>query len=332
MADILLEIDDLGIGFDVSAPWLTRLLTGTGRRVLRAVDGVTSSIERGQSFALVGESGCGKSTLARLVVGLYRPTAGHIAIDGTDLARLKTRAEMAPVRRRVQMIFQDPYASLNPRWRVRDIIAEPIRTHRLLQGERAIRDRVDDLLRQVSLTPGDGEKFPHAFSGGQRQRISIARALASEPEFLVLDEPTSALDVSVQAQILNLMKDLQRRLGLTYLFISHNLAVIYHVSDRVGVMYLGRLVEVAETAELFSRPRHPYTRLLLDTVPDIDMTGRARPPILGEVPNPIDPPQGCPFHPRCAFSDDRCRNERPELRADAGTLAACHAVEEGRLP
>jgi peptide/nickel transport system ATP-binding protein len=332
MADILLEIDDLGIGFDVSAPWLTRLLTGTGRRVLRAVDGVTFSIERGQSFALVGESGCGKSTLARLVVGLYRPTAGHIAIDGTDLARLKTRAEMAPVRRRVQMIFQDPYASLNPRWRVRDIIAEPIRTHRLLQGERAIRDRVDDLLRQVSLTPGDGEKFPHAFSGGQRQRISIARALASEPEFLVLDEPTSALDVSVQAQILNLMKDLQRRLGLTYLFISHNLAVIYHVSDRVGVMYLGRLVEVAETAELFSRPRHPYTRLLLDTVPDIDMTGRARPPILGEVPNPIDPPQGCPFHPRCAFADDRCRSERPELRADAGTLAACHAVEEGRLP
>jgi peptide/nickel transport system ATP-binding protein len=332
MADILLEIDDLGIGFDVSAPWLTRLLTGRGRRVLRAVDGVTFSIERGQSFALVGESGCGKSTLARLVVGLYRPSAGHIAIDGTDLARLKTRAELAPVRRRVQMIFQDPYASLNPRWRVRDIIAEPIRTHRLLQGERAIRGRVDELLRQVSLTPGDGEKFPHAFSGGQRQRISIARALASEPEFLVLDEPTSALDVSVQAQILNLMKDLQRRLGLTYLFISHNLAVIYHVSDRVGVMYLGRLVELAETAELFSRPRHPYTRLLLDTVPDLDMTGRARSPILGEVPNPIDPPPGCPFHPRCAFADERCRREKPELRADAGTLAACHAVEEGRLP
>jgi peptide/nickel transport system ATP-binding protein len=332
MADILLEIDDLGIGFDVSAPWLTRLLTGTGRRVLKAVDGVTFSIERGQSFALVGESGCGKSTLARLVVGLYRPSAGHIAIDGTDLARLKTREQLAPIRRRVQMIFQDPYASLNPRWRVRDIIAEPIRTHRLLQGEGAIRARVDDLLRQVSLTSGDGEKFPHAFSGGQRQRISIARALASEPEFLVLDEPTSALDVSVQAQILNLMKDLQRRLGLTYLFISHNLAVIYHVSDRVGVMYLGRLVEVAETAELFSRPRHPYTRLLLDTVPDIEMTGRPRPPILGEVPNPIDPPPGCPFHPRCAFADDRCRSERPELRADAGTLAACHAVEEGRLP
>ncbi|MGB8842450.1 MAG: oligopeptide/dipeptide ABC transporter ATP-binding protein [Aliidongia sp.] len=332
MADKMLEIDDLAIGFDVSPPLLSRLLTGRGRRVLRAVDGVSFSIERGQTFALVGESGCGKSTLARLVVGLYRPSEGRIRVDGTDLAGLKTRAHMAPVRRRVQMIFQDPYASLNPRWRVRDIVAEPIRTHRLLRDEAAIRARVGDLLRQVSLTPADGEKFPHAFSGGQRQRISIARALASEPEFLVLDEPTSALDVSVQAQILNLMKDLQRRLGLTYLFISHNLAVIYHVSDRVGVMYLGRLVEVAETAELFQRPRHPYTRLLLDTVPDIDMTGRVRPPILGEVPNPIDPPSGCAFHPRCTFANERCRRERPELRADGGGLVACHAVEDGRLP
>jgi peptide/nickel transport system ATP-binding protein len=332
VADRMLEIDDLAIGFDVSPPLLSRLLTGRGRRVLRAVDGVSFSIERGQTFALVGESGCGKSTLARLAVGLYQPSEGRIRIDGTDLAGLKTRAQMAPVRRRVQMIFQDPYASLNPRWRVRDIVAEPIRTHRLLRDEAAIRARVGELLRQVSLTPADGEKFPHAFSGGQRQRISIARALASEPELLVLDEPTSALDVSVQAQILNLMKDLQRRLGLTYLFISHNLAVIYHVSDRVGVVYLGRLVEVAETAELFRQPRHPYTRLLLDTVPDIDMTGRVRPPILGEVPNPIDPPSGCAFHPRCAFTNERCRRERPELRVDGGGLVACHAVEEGRLP
>ncbi|MEA2756918.1 MAG: peptide/nickel transport system ATP-binding protein [Aliidongia sp.] len=331
MADTVLEIDDLAIGFDVSPPFLSRLLTGRGRRVLRAVDGVSFSIERGQTFALVGESGCGKSTLARLVVGLYRPSEGSVRFDGADLAGLKTRAQMAPVRRRVQMIFQDPYASLNPRWRVRDIVAEPIRTHRLLRNEAAIRARVGELLRQVSLTPEDGEKFPHAFSGGQRQRISIARALASEPEFLVLDEPTSALDVSVQAQILNLMKDLQRRLGLTYLFISHNLAVIYHVADRVGVMYLGRLVELAETTELFARPRHPYTRLLLDTVPDIDMTGRARPPVIGEVPNPIDPPRGCAFHPRCAFANERCRVERPKLRADGGNLVACHAVEEGRL-
>src|ERR1700735_5172680 len=220
MADTLIEIDDIGIGFDVSAPLVTGLLPGQGRKILKAVDGISFSIERGQTFALVGESGCGKSTLARLVGGLYRPGARRIAIDGTDLAKLKTRAQLAPVRRRVQMIFQDPYASLNPRWRVRDIIAEPIRTHRLLQGERAIRDRVDDLLRQVSLTPGDGEKFPHAFSGGQRQRISIARALASEPEFLVLDEPTSALDVSVQAQVLKIMKDLQRRLWMARPVIS----------------------------------------------------------------------------------------------------------------
>jgi peptide/nickel transport system ATP-binding protein len=330
MPDTLLEVDDLAIGFDVSAPLLARLVTGAGRRILRAVDGVSFSITRGQTFALVGESGCGKSSLARLVVGLYRPSAGRIALDGVDLTRLRSRAQLAPMRRRVQMIFQDPYASLNPRWRVRDIVAEPIRTHRLLPTETAVRARVDALLRQVSLTPADGEKFPHAFSGGQRQRISIARALASEPEFLVLDEPTSALDVSVQAQILNLMKDLQRQLGLTYLFISHNLAVIYHVADRVGVMYLGRLVELADTEALFSRPLHPYTQLLLDTVPDIDMTGRPRRPVIGEVPNPIDPPPGCPFHPRCPLADDRCRTERPHLRAVGGSLVSCHAVEEGR--
>jgi peptide/nickel transport system ATP-binding protein len=331
MADTLLEIDDLGIGFDVSAPLITRLLTGQGRRILKAVDGVTFTIERGQTFALVGESGCGKSTLARLVVGLYRPSTGRVAIDGQELALLRTRAQMAPLRRRMQMIFQDPYASLNPRWRVRDIIAEPIRTHGLLSDELDIRLRVDELLGQVSLTPEDGAKFPHAFSGGQRQRISIARALASEPEFLVLDEPTSALDVSVQAQILNLMKDLQKSLGLTYLFISHNLAVIYHVADQVGVMYLGRLAELAATDALFTRPRHPYTRLLLDTVPDIEMTGRARQPVVGEVPNPIDPPPGCAFHPRCPHANQRCRAERPNLLAAEGSLVACHAVQEGRL-
>jgi peptide/nickel transport system ATP-binding protein len=332
MADTVLKVEQLGRNFDVSPPLLARLIYGTGRRILKAVDDVSFEIERGETFALVGESGCGKSTVARLIVGLYRPSAGRIAIDGTDLAGLKTRVQRAPIRRRVQMIFQDPYASLNPRWRVKDIVAEPIRTHKLLGDEKVIRKRVDELLRQVSLAPADGDKFPHAFSGGQRQRISIARALASEPEFLVLDEPTSALDVSVQAQILNLMKDLQRRLGLTYLFISHNLAVIFHVSDRVGVMYLGRLVEVASTAALFARPRHPYTRLLLDTVPDIEMSGRARLPVAGEVPNPIDPPPGCAFNPRCPFANDRCRTERPELRAEAGSLVACHAVAEGRLP
>ena len=332
MAETVLRLNDVRRLFDVSAPWLARLLSGTGPRTLKAVDGVSLDIARGETFALVGESGCGKSTVARLVVGLYEPSSGSIEIDGTDIASLKTRTAQAPVRRRVQMVFQDPYASLNPRWRVKDIIAEPIRTHSLIKGEAAIRARVDELLRQVSLTPTDGDKYPHAFSGGQRQRISIARALASEPEFLVLDEPTSALDVSVQAQILNLMKDLQRRLGLTYLFISHNLAVIYHVSDKVGVMYLGRLVEVAAKADLFARPQHPYTRLLLDTVPDLGMTGRERLPVRGEVPNPIDPPSGCAFHPRCPFANERCRTERPALLAAGDNLAACHAVQEGRLP
>jgi peptide/nickel transport system ATP-binding protein len=332
MAETVLRLNDVRRLFDVSAPWLARILSGTGPRTLKAVDGVTLEIARGETFALVGESGCGKSTVARLVVGLYEPSSGSIEIDGTDIASLKTRKAQAPVRRRVQMVFQDPYASLNPRWRVKDIIAEPIRTHSLIQGEAAIRARVDELLRQVSLTPTDGDKYPHAFSGGQRQRISIARALASEPEFLVLDEPTSALDVSVQAQILNLMKDLQRRLGLTYLFISHNLAVIYHVSDKVGVMYLGRLVEVAAKADLFGRPLHPYTRLLLDTVPDLAMTGRERLPVRGEVPNPIDPPTGCAFHPRCPLANERCKTERPPLLAAGGNFVACHAVQEGRLP
>jgi peptide/nickel transport system ATP-binding protein len=232
----------------------------------------------------------------------------------------------------MQMIFQDPYASLNPRWRVFDIIAEPIRAFGLASSKDDVRQRVDGLLRQVRLTPADGAKYPHEFSGGQRQRVSIARALASRPEFLVCDEPTSALDVSVQAQILNLMMDLQREFGLTYLFISHNLAVVYHISTRVGVMYLGRLVEVAATDTLFRRPRHPYTRMLLDTIPDLEMTGRQRTPVAGEVPSPINPPAGCAFHPRCPYANDRCRQERPELIEAGGTRVACHAVEEGRLP
>jgi peptide/nickel transport system ATP-binding protein len=228
------------------------------------------------------------------------------------------------------MIFQDPYASLNPRWRVRRIVAEPLVTHGLIADKAELRARVDELLEQVRLAPADGDKFPHEFSGGQRQRISIARALAANPEFLVCDEPTSALDVSVQAQILNLMKDLQRRLRLTYLFISHNLAVIYQISDRVGVMYLGRLVEVATADQLFAAPRHPYTQLLLETIPRLDPHGE-REPVAGEVPNPIDPPSGCAFHPRCPYANDRCRQERPSLLAFDGTFVACHAVQEGRL-
>jgi peptide/nickel transport system ATP-binding protein len=235
----------------VSAPWLSRVL-GRGRRAtLRAVDGVSFAIPRGGTFSLVGESGCGKSTVARLVVALYQPTRGTIEFDGVEMTRLRTRAQMAPLRRRMQMIFQDPYASLNPRWRVLDIIAEPLRAHQLLEGERAVARRVGELLEQVRLSARDGDKFPHEFSGGQRQRISVARALASNPEFLVCDEPTSALDLSVQAQILNLMKDLQRELGLSYPFISHDLAVVYHISDYLGVMYLGRLVDWGPARALF---------------------------------------------------------------------------------
>jgi len=253
--------------FDVSAPWLVRTIEGRPRQIVQAVDGIDIEIAKGETFSLVGESGCGKSTVARLVVGLYPPTAGTIEFDGNDMAKRHSRSDMAALRRRMQMIFQDPYASLNPRWRVFDIIAEPIRAFGLSTDKADLQKRVEDLLRQVKLTPADGRKFPHEFSGGQRQRVSIARALASQPEFLVCDEPTSALDVSVQAQILNLMVDLQRRFGLTYLFISHNLAVVYHISTRVGVMYLGRLVEVAPTETLFMRPKHPYTRMLLTRSP-----------------------------------------------------------------
>jgi peptide/nickel transport system ATP-binding protein len=279
----------------------------------------------------VGESGCGKSTVARLLVGLYSPTRGDVQFDGQATNASRNAGELRTLRRRMQMIFQDPYASLNPRWKVLDIIGEPLREHGLVPGKEALRQRVGELLLQVGLAAADCDKFPHQFSGGQRQRISIARALATQPEFLVCDEPTSALDVSVQAQVLNIMKDLQKTQGLTYLFISHNLAVVRHVADRVGVMYLGRLVEVAPKAELFGHPRHPYTRMLLDAIPDIHMSGRARTPVQGEVPNPLNPPSGCAFHPRCPHANARCSSERPALTRFQGIEVACHAVQEGRI-
>jgi peptide/nickel transport system ATP-binding protein len=301
----LLKLQSVSRDFDVSRPWLNRVIGHEPRRVLRAVDSVSFELSAGETLALVGESGCGKSTVARLIAGLYAPTEGSIAFGG----------------RRLQMIFQDPYASLNPRWRVRKIIAEPMM---FLDAARP----VAELLRQVGLSPDDAERYPHEFSGGQRQRISIARALAGEPDLLICDEPTSALDVSVQAQILNLMADLQDRLGLTYLFISHNLAVVSLIADRVGVMYLGRIVETASTGELFARPRHPYTRMLLDAVPDLGMTGKPRTAVAGEVPNPLSPPSGCTFHPRCPHANERCRVEVPRFIDGV----ACHAVEEGRIP
>jgi peptide/nickel transport system ATP-binding protein len=327
----LVEVIDLQRYFDVSPPFLNRVIERTGKAYVKAVDGISFNIDRGETFSLVGESGCGKSTVGHLLVGLYTPGRGAIKYDGVELGGERQRRKMRDIQSRMQMIFQDPYASLNPRWRVSKIIAEPIRINGNKQGVVNINDRVGELLLQVGLAPQDGEKYPHEFSGGQRQRISIARALAGQPDFLVCDEPTSALDVSVQAQILNLMKDLQRNLGLTYLFISHDLAVVYHISTTVGVMYLGRLVEWAGTKTLFNAPRHPYTRMLLDAIPDLTMTGRQRTPVAGEVPSPINPPAGCPFHPRCPHAFQRCRTERPGAIRIEETHVACHAVEEGRI-
>ena len=327
----LVEVRDLAKGFDVSAPWLNRVVERRPRQWVHAVDGVSFSIERGKTLALVGESGCGKSTVARLLVGLHDPSAGEVLFDGQNIASTLRGPQALALRRRMQMIFQDPYASLNPRWKIRNIVGEPLTEHGLVRNDAELKDRVVELLRSVGLVAADMEKFAHQFSGGQRQRVSIARALATQPEFLVCDEPTSALDVSVQAQVLNIMKDLQRSRGLTYLFISHNLAVVRHVSDQVGVMYLGRLVELADKASLFAKPRHPYTRMLLDAIPDIAMSGRSRIPVQGEVPNPLSPPTGCSFHPRCPHANERCRQERPALLEIQGVRIACHAVEEGRL-
>ena len=323
----MLQMAGVSYWFDVSGPWLQRTLAHERKLLLRAVDAVSFSVPRGTTLSLVGESGCGKSTVARLAVGLLAPGRGDIRFEGQTLSTARAQPAM---RRRMNMIFQDPYASLNPRWRVRDIVAEPLRAFGLLRDRRAAWDRVAALLTQVGLAAADADKYPHEFSGGQRQRISIARALSSEPEFLVCDEPTSALDVSVQAQILNLMKDLQARHGLTYLFISHNLAVVRHVSDRLGVMYLGRIVELGPADAIFRAPRHPYTRLLLDAIPDLAQVGRSRTPVGGEVPSPIDPPPGCAFHPRCPLANARCRTEVPAHTQDGDTLVACHAVAEGR--
>lgn len=323
----LLSVNDAACWFDVSAPWLERVIHRSPRTMLRAVDGVSFTISAGETLALVGESGCGKSTVARLLVGLYPLTRGSIQLKGRDLNELR-RQNRKVVQRQMQMIFQDPYASLNPRWRVGRIIAEPLRVHENLDKKQR-QARVNELLVQVGLDPIDSLRYPHQFSGGQRQRISIARALAVRPDFLVCDEPTSALDVSVQAQVLNLMKDLQRELGLTYLFISHNLAVVHHVADRVAVMYLGRIVELAPRNTLFNTPRHPYTRMLLSAIPDISGTGVRRTPVGGEVPNPLDPPAGCTFHPRCPHARDICRHQAPATLPSGDAMVACHGISEG---
>lgn len=294
---------------------LLERLKKTGADGTKAVSDVSLTIRHGETMGLVGESGCGKSTLARLVSGLMEPTSGEITF----------RKDASGKKPRLQMIFQDPYSSLNGRWTIEDIIAEPIHVHKLRQGRTAIRARVDQLLTQVGLSSADAEKYPQEFSGGQRQRICIARALAGEPEFLILDEPTSALDVSVQAQILNLLRELQKNLHLTSLFITHNLSVVRIMADRIGVMYLGELVEEAPSEELFRRPRHPYTRLLIDAAPDMDTNDRSLHPIAGELPNPAYPPSGCRFHTRCPFAQEICRNAAPPQKTTGtGGMFRCH--------
>jgi peptide/nickel transport system ATP-binding protein len=308
--------------FDVSKPWLNRVIERRGKALLTAVSEVDFEVEERSTYALVGESGSGKSTIGRMLVGLLTPSGGDVEVEGVNLAKETDDAKVAAVRGNIQMIFQDPYASLNPRWRVKDIIVEPVAAK---GGDTS--GLAEKLLEQVGLHPSDAGKFPHEFSGGQRQRICIARALASNPKLIVCDEPTSALDVSVQAQVLNLMSDLKDELGLTYLLITHDLTVVRHMADRIGVLYLGRLVEEADPKTLFESPRHPYTQMLLNAAPKVDGFGREVPPPQGEIPDPIDPPSGCAFHPRCPFAVEICKQERPVMRPLDGARVACHLAE-----
>jgi len=318
----LISVRNLTRVFDVSRPWLNRVIERLPKAYLTAVSDVSFDIEEKSVYALVGESGSGKSTIGKIVVGLVPPSEGSVEIDGVDLSRETDAAKVDRIRSDVQMIFQDPFASLNPRWRVRDIIAEPVKSR---GGDTA--GLAERLLEQVGLSAADAGKFPHEFSGGQRQRICIARALASNPKVIVCDEPTSALDVSVQAQVLNLMSDLREELGLTYLFISHDLTVVQHMADVIGVLYLGRLVEEAPRDLLFAAPKHPYTRMLFDAAPRMDAFGREVEPPKGEIPDAINPPSGCAFHPRCPLAVERCSRERPEIRRIGETRVACHLAE-----
>jgi oligopeptide/dipeptide ABC transporter ATP-binding protein len=325
----LVEVTGLAREFDVSPPLLERLLGGQGRRVVKAVDGVSFTLARGTTLALVGESGCGKSTVARVLSGLYRPTRGQVLFDGQDVHQPGDAQARARLRPRIQMIFQDPADSLNSRHTVGNILEEPFIVHGI-GNEAERRARVGELLRTVGLPAGAAERFPFEFSGGQRQRIGIARAIALNPRLVVCDEPVSALDVSIQSQVLNLMLDLQRELKLSYLFIAHDLAVVKHISDRIVVMYLGHVVETASAEEIYRSPRHPYTRALISAIPVPNpRKHRDRIILQGDVPSPINPPSGCPFHTRCPHVQERCRVEKPALRTVATTAGieqqvACH--------
>jgi len=322
LSDVLVKIAGLTRHFDVSKPLLNRVLQREGRKILTAVEDVNFEIERGSTYALVGESGSGKSTIAKMLVGLVQPTSGSVLIDDVNLASASDESA-AKLRQRIQMIFQDPFASLNPRWRVREIVGEPYAAfNKVSTAEISL--RVDELLEKVGMSSRDAMKYPHEFSGGQRQRIGIARALSSDPEFIVCDEPTSALDVSVQAQVLNLMRDLQSSLGLTYLFITHDLAVVRYMADQVGVLYLGRLVEHASRVALFQNPKHPYTKMLLDSAPRLDGFDRVHESNGGEIPDPINRPVGCHFHPRCEHATLQCKSTSPPFKRDGSSVYACY--------
>ena len=320
--DILLEVNNLQMYFPISSGILFQRTTA----FVKAVDGVSFTVKRGETLGLVGESGCGKTTTGRCILQLYKPTGGQIIFDGQDLGQLKTK-QMRAMRREMQVIFQDPYSSLNPRMTAGNIIGEPLIVHGLVKNKAEYREKVADLLQNVGLNPYMSDRFPHEFSGGQRQRIGVARALSVSPKFIVADEPVSALDVSIQAQIINLLEDLQSQFNLTYLFIAHDLSVVRHISDRVGVMYLGHIVEMAERNEIYRNPVHPYTKALLSAVPIPDPVldaQRERVLLSGEVPSPLNPPSGCVFHPRCPVAIEDCSRVVPELReVEPDHQAAC---------
>ncbi len=334
--DTLLQINDLYKAFPLSSGLLEQLQFEHGRLVrkrdsVQAINGVSLEVQRGEALCVVGESGCGKSTVARVVMGLLQPTRGSIHFDGQRIDHLPPKQQL-PYRRRMQMIFQNPYASLNPRMTVRQTLEEPVRFHNPGMASAEVRDKVADVMASVGVDPGWANRFPHEFSGGQRQRISIARALTVDPELIVADEPISALDVSIQAQVLNLLMEAQEQRSLTYLFITHDLSVVEHFGSRVVVMYLGAVCELTETATLFRTPRHPYTRALLSAIPRLDQARPSHIKLKGEIPTPIDLPEGCLFQTRCIHADERCQRERPELRQlEDGCQVACHGVEEGRI-
>jgi oligopeptide transport system ATP-binding protein len=322
MSEVLLRVENLVKHFPVGGG-MFKPPSG----MVRAIDGVSFTLNRGETLGLVGESGCGKTTTGRCILQLERPTSGRILFEGIDLATL-SEAELRKVRRRVQVIFQDPYSSLNPRMTIGQILEEPLKVHRIIRDRAGRERRVQELLEQVGLLAQHERRYPHQLSGGQRQRVGIARALAMEPSLIICDEPVSALDVSIQAQIINLLEDLQQRLGLTYLFIAHDLSVVRHISDRVAVMYLGKIVEIADRAALYEEPLHPYTRALLSAVPIPDPAveaTRERTVLRGEVPSPLNPPPGCVFHPRCPVAVGRCSADVPALRELRGSHSgACH--------